>query len=248
MRTETFLTCLLTAALLPACDPGEPIDREDPSLADLEEAEVAAMVAQLAEPVHPASMPEPVDELVDDPDPTLDVDCTSYYFANSESDTKKSACSATMTAGDYPGMVPIWNNLFNWELNALANAYCANEGARNGDGELPAPGAGAPGGGELGTLVDPSAGPVAAGGALPGGINPVPATAPALCETLCQSAGKVWDSGSSNFGTCAFDKLIALQPPEHDLGAPACLAPNTQPWKMSGSIEHKCGCRCVTAP
>ena len=69
--------------------------------------------------------------------------------------------------------------------------------------------------------------------------------AQATCQTVCQGYGKVWDYTSANFGTCAFNKVVAVQAPEHEVGGAACTGPNTQRWTLNGGVLFDCGCRCV---
>lgn len=236
MRTDTSITLLLAAVLLPACDPGEPAD------AELFEAELVQVDDDEALPA-----PAPIEGLVAEPDIAEDQTCVNYYFATSQADTKKEQCAVASPAPIYPVLIPQWDELLYGDLYTEASAACAYGGASNGAGQLPAPGLkGAPADGNTDAL---AAAPGAEGAAAPAqlGIDPSPeaAPAPAMCESVCQSHGKVWDFTAKNFGTCAFNRVVALQPPAHDLAAPACLAPNTQPWKMGGGILFDCGCNCV---
>lgn len=235
LRTDTSITLLLAAVLLPACDPGEPAD------AELLEAEIA----QVDDEALPA--PAPVGGLVAEPDLVEDQTCVNYFFATSQADTKKEECAVASPEPVYPVLIPVWDDLLYGELYAEAAAACAYGGASNSSGQLPIPElAGAPADGNTDAL---AAAPGVDGAAAPGpiGIDVVPEAAPAapMCQTICEGYGKVWDYTAKNFGTCAFNRVVALQPPVHDLAAPACLAPNTEPWKMGGGILFDCGCRCV---
>ncbi|MCA9649862.1 MAG: hypothetical protein H6712_00545 [Myxococcales bacterium] len=241
MRTEAFFISLLTTALLTACDPGEPVD------SDLHDAELAP----LDEPT-PAATPAPVGGLAAEPDVIEDQACSTYYFTTSQNDTKKSECTLSGPEDLYPVLNPWWDDRLYNELGGLASATCASEGARNGAGQLPGlPGGGAPAGDDIDQLVAPGTSASSdeiddfsdgVDGATPILGMPI---AQATCQTVCQGYGKVWDYTSANFGTCAFNKVVAVQAPEHEVGGAACTGPNTQRWTLNGGVLFDCGCRCV---
>lgn len=235
MRTEATFTLLLTTALLTgACDAGEPAgpgDR-DVMLAEADEADEAT------EPLVPA------DELAAEPDEIDAQPCTTYYYGTKQNDTAKSQCMTTAPQPRLPQLFPLWDDIFELELEKMASSTCAADGNRdpNGKIQLPPPGPWDTTDVGVGGLVDPSAtgGFEAAGGGVgfASGGNRV-------CDVVCQDHGKVWNADGANFGTCAFNKVIAIQPPEPQVGGPACLTAESQRWQSSGGVLFDCGCRCI---
>ena len=237
MRTNLVTVALLTASVtLAACDTEQQVEIQTLNL------DTIVLPGEEAEPL--MSM----DTIVAEPDVQEDVLCTTFYFTSSENDSKKSQCSVTSPEPEYPTLIPIWDELLTLEMHALAAATCEGMGGRDANGNFPT----------VGMEVDPNAeidsvtaeqgaaaaGPLGPGPSRAGLPGAFPATAP-VCQTVCANHGKVWDFAANRHGTCAFNKTITLEAPQHEVGGLACNAAGTQRWESSASVLMDCGCRCI---
>ncbi|MEM7160228.1 MAG: hypothetical protein AAF799_45740 [Myxococcota bacterium] len=236
MRTHIFTAALLTTTALTACD-----TEQEPEIQTLN-LDTIVLTEEEAEPL--MSM----DTIVAEPDVQDDVQCTTFKFTTSQNDSKKSQCSITSPQPEYPTLIPIWDELLTLEMHALASATCEGLGGRDANGNFPT----------IGMEVDPdaaidsvtaeqgaaAAGPFGPGPSRAGLPGVLPATAP-VCETVCANHGKVWDFTANKHGTCAFNKTITLQAPQHEIGGLACSAAGTQRWESSANVVMDCGCRCI---
>ncbi len=223
MRTDARLAALLTTALLTACDPGN--------------AEFDEPAEQVVSDEAPAPTVDTPDALAAQPDWSLEQECESYYFATRQNKSYKTQCVVDTPEPQLPVIFPDWDDLFGDELDAAASATCTGLGARNGNGELPAGPMQ-----QMGIGVNALA---AAGGQAPAGGQQLGA-APPVCESVCQSHGKIWNPNAANYGTCAFNLAMQIQPPQHANAGPVCPGPDITAWDSEGSVLFDCGCVCVS--
>lgn len=239
-RTDALFAALVSTTLVIACDPGESDDAAELLSID-DEAELVSIDDD------PAAQPWIDDGLVTPPESALDQECESFYITGRSNESQRSECMLDVPAPDLPQYFPQWNNLLNNWMHTSAAATCTGLGARDGDGNLPSIGTGAPAQPGVDALAGPSGGPQAAPGALPTlelpGAKASGVTPPA-CQTLCQSYGKTWNPNAAHYGTCAFNKVITLDPPEHWNAGPSCPSPGTRRWRTGGDVVFDCGCSC----
>lgn len=231
MRIQALFTLLLSTTALVACDTAEPVEPN-------REAEIVSEEAD--EPIDFDN----ADTIVSEPDVSGDVTtCANYYFATTSNDAKKTSCMAATPAPNLPVLID-WEDLMEDELGKTASATCAAMGATDGGGNLPGIGGGLGGGIFPGFPGGLPAAPDGAGD-LVANADTQEAGGMAQCASICAAAGKQWNVGADNFGTCAFDLTYAINNPKHKVLGGSCPGPGTRKWTSTAAVVFDCGCDCI---
>lgn len=244
MRIAPTVVALLSCAALLGCDQSgtDELGPEQQQAAEPTVTELA--LAAIDEPVADDQNQDTADSLVTVSDPAGDTTtCAEYKFSSRSTTTSKTACLAPVPEPDLPDLID-WEDLTDREIEAAAAAACSAAGARNGAGQLPGFGLPGPFGLPLPGLPSLPDGDPDALAAAPDTTDPEAAVAPAACQTFCASQGKMWNSATENFGTCAVDLTIATTAPKHKTTGASCPM-GTRRWKIGGAAQFDCGCNCV---
>ncbi len=242
MRTDALLAVLMCTSIATGCDLG------DSSGPDADRIQLPSEADDEVAPDGATPTPAPgSDTITAEPD-VQDVGCVQYFVATRENDSRENNCSVTSPEPDWPEIFPWWDDHFGGRLGNQAASTCTVLGAADGNGQLPAS---APNEGPLPLeqgidgLTASGSGPSAAPGGP--GVNPIafPKAKAPTCATICNQHNKVWLPNTKNFGTCAFNLTIEVDPPQHNNNGPACESPGTRRWTREGSVLFDCGCRCA---